>query len=1197
MQWVDIEFFRTNLQRFSRTIFPLYPTLCIALATCIQLTLLCSVWVAFSPQASAQHLNHNQLINAPDINRAGIERRLQEIQATNSGLDAETISQLSTIYNATLISLDDNDNHLAKKALYQQVVSQGDQDIGRLEKKLHALQNTPPQPLAFDAEWLAADLQNLFDKKNADLAAIKTSIANIDSEINAQSNDNLAIRQRLDAIKNEQDSAAKELKTLDASSGESLIKQAKRWALTAKIKALRAEVDMLDLALISKPMRSKIMTLERAIQLETEINVVANIEEIQERLNQQRNKEAQTSLGITEQAILASGLDSPEIQRYAKKNQDLSSELAALTTQLNNATQRNKEINNTYEYVKSEYDLLEQKAAVAGLSRVFGQVLIEQRNRLPKANEFIHEQKEINDKITAAALRRLELSSYTNQSFRADNEATQLKNSVLNTGAKQPANNIAIIDDTKNTFDAYKNENIDTDKKNDSANKILDADAIAAIKDITQYRKTLASKLDDNNAVYVRVLTDSDYNLTQLIHILKELDNHILKQLMWVRTYKSITQMTWDDVTHELVIYRQLSHNFSFKDVWHLYLSEVWLSLSLALALLILAFTKTLKKYKQEYLDKTINADFLSVAMSLKYLGCVALQSSFVTIIVVHVFYIIFSLFTPTATQSPIISAYFYCFFVDYITRLLAPNAMFARYFRWPIEVVANLYRGFQILRNLFLPLMLISFTNNGILVAETGGIMGALLVVSMYLVFAYAIHQFFSVRYNITLSIIKRTIYGTPSIKQKILHYLLVCSFVVWAVFFLVGYRYSAALITSHIFESMLALAYVLVAHQVAIRWLADLELREYFRFKQQKTQESTPQTGSNSEGTNTKSAQPAPAEKLESLSFASRKLIDAVFIAIAITTFVIIWGSVLPALTIFDEVVLWSYSDKVAGVEQLVPVTLNTFLILLVFIPIAYIVVRRLPPFIEMVILNHLNISAGARYTITTLTSYSLVAAAVGVMASSIGFSWYKIQWAVAALSVGIGFGLQEIVANFISGLIILFERPIRVGDLVTINGETGYVSRIQIRATTIRDFDNKELLVPNKEFITSSLLNWTLTDKEVRVMISVGVAYGSDVDNALLLLEQAAAEHPLVLTEPKPVVTFENFGESTLSLFLRCRIASIEDRLKVVTDLHKSINRKYQEAKISIAFPQRDLHLDFSKPLEVNINKFTDTTKEHS
>ena len=185
-----------------------------------------------------------------------------------------------------------------------------------------------------------------------------------------------------------------------------------------------------------------------------------------------------------------------------------------------------------------------------------------------------------------------------------------------------------------------------------------------------------------------------------------------------------------------------------------------------------------------------------------------------------------------------------------------------------------------------------------------------------------------------------------------------------------------------------------------------------------------------------------------------------------------------------------------------------------------------------------------------------------------------------------MGIGFGLQEIVANFISGLIILFERPIRVGDVVTIGTTDGMVTRIRIRATTIRDFDRKELLVPNKEFISGRLLNWSLSDPVIRILLPVGIAYGSDVEKAMSLMVQAAEENALVLDEPKPVVTFDSFGDNALLLTLRCFIGTVDDRVPARSALHQAIDQKFRQAEISMAFPQRDVHLDTNRPLDIRM-----------
>jgi potassium efflux system protein len=191
-------------------------------------------------------------------------------------------------------------------------------------------------------------------------------------------------------------------------------------------------------------------------------------------------------------------------------------------------------------------------------------------------------------------------------------------------------------------------------------------------------------------------------------------------------------------------------------------------------------------------------------------------------------------------------------------------------------------------------------------------------------------------------------------------------------------------------------------------------------------------------------------------------------------------------------------------------------------------------------------------------------------------IGIPWSKVQWLAAAITVGIGFGLQEIFANFVSGLIILFQRPIRLGDVITVGDVTGTVSQIQIRATTIKDWDNKSLLVPNKEFITGRVINWTLSDSVIRLVLPVSVAYGSDIQLAHHLLLKVAQENAQVLKDPVPSVFFKGFGESRLNFDLRVYIPSIDYWVNVQNDLNLAIDRVLRSAEIKLAIPQQDVHV---------------------
>jgi potassium efflux system protein len=177
---------------------------------------------------------------------------------------------------------------------------------------------------------------------------------------------------------------------------------------------------------------------------------------------------------------------------------------------------------------------------------------------------------------------------------------------------------------------------------------------------------------------------------------------------------------------------------------------------------------------------------------------------------------------------------------------------------------------------------------------------------------------------------------------------------------------------------------------------------------------------------------------------------------------------------------------------------------------------------------------------------------------------------------MSLGLAFGLQEIFANFVSGLIILFERPVRVGDVVTIDAISGVVSRIRIRATTITDWDRKELIIPNKEFITGRVLNWTLTDPVNRVVVKVGVAYGADTAKVSEILLRLAQENPHVLKDPMPRVMLDSFGDSSLNFVLTCFLPNLENRGTVINDLHMAIDREFRQAGIDNAYPQREVHV---------------------
>jgi potassium efflux system protein len=234
-----------------------------------------------------------------------------------------------------------------------------------------------------------------------------------------------------------------------------------------------------------------------------------------------------------------------------------------------------------------------------------------------------------------------------------------------------------------------------------------------------------------------------------------------------------------------------------------------------------------------------------------------------------------------------------------------------------------------------------------------------------------------------------------------------------------------------------------------------------------------------------------------------------------------------------------------------------------------------RNLPGVIEITLNRRTTLDSGARFAVSTLVKYTTAIVGSVTVFNLLGVGWSKVQWLAAALTFGLGFGLQEIVANFVSGLILLVERPVRVGDVVTIGTLMGKVSRIQIRATTITLWDRSEMVVPNKEFITTKLVNWTLSDSKRRIEIPLRVAYGADLEQVKSLLVAAAEAHPLVLDDPAPQALLLTFGDDAINFELRF-VVDFGNGIRAKDDVQMAIDHAFKDHGISFAVPKLELQL---------------------
>ena len=306
-----------------------------------------------------------------------------------------------------------------------------------------------------------------------------------------------------------------------------------------------------------------------------------------------------------------------------------------------------------------------------------------------------------------------------------------------------------------------------------------------------------------------------------------------------------------------------------------------------------------------------------------------------------------------------------------------------------------------------------------------------------------------------------------------------------------------------------------------------------------------------------------------------------DALVRRVGLFIDMVIWGLLLvPAV-----LVIWEVYDNLRGaVEGLLGlgfdlgahrISVGLLIVATVFIYGSFILSWVLQNLLLDKVLLRRGVERGVRVSIKRLVHYVLISIGFLLAISSLGLELTKLTILLSALGVGIGFGLQGVVNNFVSGLILLFERPVRVGDYIEMNGTWSEIQKIGLRATTVQTFDQADVIIPNADLVTNQVTNWTLRNRRSRLIVPVGVAYGSDIPLVIETLK-ASADHPMVSKSPAPQVLFLNFGESSLDFELRVWVSDVDQRLTTRSDLHQEIDRRFREAKIEIAFPQRDLRL---------------------
>ncbi len=285
---------------------------------------------------------------------------------------------------------------------------------------------------------------------------------------------------------------------------------------------------------------------------------------------------------------------------------------------------------------------------------------------------------------------------------------------------------------------------------------------------------------------------------------------------------------------------------------------------------------------------------------------------------------------------------------------------------------------------------------------------------------------------------------------------------------------------------------------------------------------------------------------------------------------------------LTLVNSV--FSVLNTPIKIGQNIEISVNDILVFIILITLSVYLSKFLSNLLMTKGLARTQIETGTKYVLKRVTEYALITIGGIIAFQTIGIDLSGLAVIFGLLSVGIGFGLQNIASNFISGIILLFERPIQVGDRITVGDTDGDVEEINIRATTIRSLENISIIVPNTEFVEGRVTNWSHGDLKVRMNVDVGVSYNSDLQNVLSALREVADESEHVLREPKPEVLLMEFGDSSWNMQLRVWIADPKDYYRILSSLNCAIVDKFRQRHVEIPFPQRDLHVRSSEPIPI-------------
>lgn len=1078
---------------------------------------------------------------APELDLKQIKSHIVDLESLEEpDKDSKTALELYRNAQASLKGALEDD---LLSAAYKKAVDTSTKELAKLESELKEQQNANDKPHKAKLDLSRDELKQQLDKAEAARSLGQSSLAKLELELR---NERLRPDQtsaELQEAKKQLNESGNKLHSIEEGSAE--VADARRVAFLAVRHALASRIKRLEMERLSYTPRLGVLrtSVELAEAQLKQSRMRAAL--FQDRLNKLLAQEAEKAQQAAEKVIQGTLDMPPVVQKEAEYNSQLSQKLGGLTGDIEKLIDRREGIVAKLKQVKVGRERVHQQVEIAGLDESLGGVLLAQNRMLPDVRMLALKAEEYRQQMSQVRL----------QKFRLSDELQQLSESD---GAARFVSQLQPQGLSPSQLTSFTN----------------------AMQKLVRNRVQLLNKLEAEYDRYENALSDISLDLRQLSSEVVSFQDFLTKSLVWVPSAPPLGLADLGEIG-EAVAWFLSWDNWSavaLKLEQSVQLFPIRVGLVVLLAVVLTLVRGRMLGQMEAAVPKIgrVNHDrFRYSVVALIYTFLLALPPPLIMGGAGWLLYKYESTsFVWSVGMSAMVASLFYLI-LRFGRFLVMPNGLARNHLHWDRHAVDVYARALPWVTPMFVVVAFVVGITGWELEEGYWSSLGRIASLVSTLAIMWFVHISLNPNHG-ALSRSKHII--VQGLRLKVLWYPLALLLVFGLLILSVqGYHYSAIFLKRLLISSFIIGVLILLLHSFARRWLMVAERR--LALKQARARRLAAQeTKAAKEAADAAGEGMHEVEDLEEINLATineqtQRLLRVLGTASFFIALFFLWSTLTPALGGLDEVILWHY-QAVGG--ELSSVSLWDLLLAVAVVMLMLVAVRNLPGLLEITVLQPLSLEPGNRYAVSMISRYSIVAAGFFIVLNMLGISWGDVQWLVAAMGVGLGFGLKEIFANFFSGLIILFERPIRIGDTVTIDTLSGTVTKIRIRATTVTDFDNKEQVIPNQNFLINPLINWTLSDPITRVVFTVGIAYGSDTEKALQVITDVVRAHSEVLEEPRPTVFFVGFGASSLDFEVRVFVRERLRRMPLRHDLHMAMNKALAEAGIEIPFPQRDLHL---------------------